>query len=220
MRHYLQQHSVDVVLTRDGDYTPGNASPDYDLQARCDIANRAGADVFVSVHADAALDPSAHGTTTYYYDGSAEGKKLAEMLLAAVVSGTGLAASLPPQLVVLPDNFTPNLDGRGTKLSHFYVLKFTAMPASLVEVAFISNPQEEAMLNDPAFQDAAGLAIAKGICDYLGVPWMADVNVPDWARDAVMWAVSRGLINSQAGSEDFYRFITILYRYDKLRGGC
>jgi len=43
--------------------------------------------------------------------------------------------------------------------------------------------------------------------------------VPEWAREGIMWGVANGLIDTQEGSDDWYRFMTVLKRYDKLRFG-
>ncbi len=155
---WLQKQGVQVVLTRVDDY-------DVSLQNRCDIANQAGAACFVSIHCNAATDPDAQGAETYYHDDSEEGRKLAQCLQENVT-----ALGLP---------------GRGAKSdfnlhqSGLYVLRNTVMPAALVEVAFISNPDEEAWLNDPANQDAAGKAIAKGVCAYLGIPFAEISPAPE-----------------------------------------
>ena len=57
---------------------------------------------------------------------------------------------------------------RGTQSSNFYVVKHTDMPATLVEVAFISNPQEEQLLNSEEGIQKAAQGIADGIADYFG----------------------------------------------------
>lgn len=118
-----------------------------DLQAICDIANEFGADVFVSLHCNAAENHAAHGTETYYHAGSARGSMLAQYIHCELV-GLGLA-------------------NRGTKTANFYVLRNTAMPAALVEIAFISNPEEEALLASEEFQQQAAEAIARGVMRWL-----------------------------------------------------
>lgn len=57
---------------------------------------------------------------------------------------------------------------RGTQSCNFYVVKHTDMPATLVEVAFISNPQEEQLLNSEEGIEKAAQGIADGIADYFG----------------------------------------------------
>ena len=60
------------------------------------------------------------------------------------------------------------LRNRGAKEANFYVLKHSNMPASLVELAFISNEREEALLTSAEFQDKMAFAIAKGLSRFFG----------------------------------------------------
>jgi len=154
--NYLLSCGVEVILTR-------NTDTDVSLAERVDIANRAGAVVFLSIHVNSG-GYTATGAETYYHHGSAEGKRL--------------AVCVQEQMTAL------GLYNRGVKddtslySGGLYVLRETAMPAALVEVAFISNPNEEAWLANPDNQDAAGKAIAKGVCEYLGVPFVEGKQEP------------------------------------------
>lgn len=172
VRDFLTQQGVEVVLTRDGDYTPGHATPDGDLQARCDIANNAKADVFVSIHADSAV-AAANGSGTYLYDGSAEGQKLAQIILDNLLKMDGL-------------------NDHGVHVSHFWVLHYTNMPAALTEVAFLSNPVEEKLLASQDFQAKAAEGIARGIAGYLGLTWL----VQDPTSEAIQVLQNAGVILS------------------------
>lgn len=118
-----------------------------DLQAICDIANEFGADIFVSIHCNAAENPAAHGTETFCARGSTQGRHLADFINAEMV-GLGLT-------------------DRGVKEAGFYVLMHTDMPAVLVEIAFISNPDEEALLASDEFQRQVAEAIARGVLRWL-----------------------------------------------------
>lgn len=139
-----------VTMTRDSDkdvYGP-MASDRDELQARVDVGNAsAGNEIFVSIHCDAFTSPTAHGTSTFYYQSSHRGRLLAEAIHQAIVEETGLAS-------------------RGAKTARFYVLRNSAMPATLIETAFISNYQEEALLGDPDFQYKLAVAICRGISQY------------------------------------------------------
>lgn len=138
----LADAGANVMMTRCSDTDVGyaNDSANEELRARVDLANRAGADVFISLHANAAENPEAHGTETWYY---AAGQELAEKVAAAMA------------MLGLTD--------RGAKQGGFYVLKYTSMPAVLVETAFISNPQEEQLLFQPDFQTRVASAVAEGL---------------------------------------------------------
>ena len=61
------------------------------------------------------------------------------------------------------------VDNRGVKGANFYVLKHTSVPASLVELAFVTNPEEEYLLADDDYQQQLALAITRAIKRYLGV---------------------------------------------------
>jgi N-acetylmuramoyl-L-alanine amidase len=117
------------------------------LQTICDKANDFEADIFVSIHANAATSPTAHGTETFFHPSSEEGQELAEAIHAEMTK----------------IGFTD----RGTKTMTFYVLAHTNMPAVLVETAFISNKDEETFLASEEGQDRIAEAIAKGIDQYV-----------------------------------------------------
>ena len=77
---------------------------DVALAKRAEMANTINANYFISIHSNASVSPTAHGTETYYYYGSAPGKKLAEAVQAELIKATGLT-------------------DRGIKESGFYVLR-------------------------------------------------------------------------------------------------
>ncbi|MDD4599607.1 N-acetylmuramoyl-L-alanine amidase LytC [bioreactor metagenome] len=108
-------------------------------------ANFNQSDIFVSIHCNAAANPDARGTETFHYYGSSAGRKLATCIQKQIVS------SLP-------------VVDRGVKEAGFYVLKNTDMPSVLVELAFISNEDDEKLLINNKRDFAA--AIARGVTDY------------------------------------------------------
>lgn len=146
-----------VKLTRERDEALG-FNTTADLEARARIANEFGADCFISIHCNAAKDPKAQGTETYHFPGSGLGRKLAQAIQARLVSE-----------LQRPD--------RGVKEARYLVLRETRIPACLVELAFISNPTEEALLENPDFQAWTALAIAQGVADFLGVQ-LPDKQIP------------------------------------------
>ncbi len=138
----LKAAGQNVVLTRIGDIVTW--TPDGDLPKRCQVANNFNADVFVSIHCNSATNPAATGTETYHHAASTNGKRLAGAVQGELVAALGL-----------PD--------RGVKTANFYVLAHTNMPAVLVELAFICNPKEEALLATPSIQEKMAQAIARGV---------------------------------------------------------
>ena len=164
--------SVGVFLTRDTDVALGDTIS-ADLSARANIANQSGADIFVSIHCNSADAPSAHGVETHSYPDSVQGKLLVQKLQARLVSAL-------------------DLTDRGCKESNFAVVRMTNMPAALVEIAFISNTTEEALLANDEFQNKAALAIAQGICDYLGVELQTTVQEQETQADPDTVIISAG----------------------------
>lgn len=145
----LNQSGAKVVMTRDSDvdvYGP-NASARNELQARVDVGNNANSDIFVSVHCNAFVNPAANGTQTFYYGSSYQGQRLAQSIQEKMIEVNGLR-------------------DRGISTCNFYVVKHSYMPAVLIETAFITNYDEEALLSDDEWQTTMAKAIAEGINEY------------------------------------------------------
>ena len=123
------------------------------LQEICDAANNYGADLFVSIHCNAA-NGYAQGTVTFYFEGSTQGQRLAQCIQNQIVQ------SLP----VVDIGLRTKLDGRYGGQFDPYVVKHTHMPAVLVETAFIDNYDDAQLLRDR--QDDFARAIARGVSDF------------------------------------------------------
>lgn len=173
---------LDVVMTRSTDvFIP--------LEERTAIANKVNADLFVSIHANAASNRNASGIETYYLN-LAKTEKAAQ--LAAKENGTSLekVSVLQAILFDLMANYKLNdsahlaedvqraLHGKarahyadvknlGVKQGPFYVLVGATMPSILVESAFLTNAQEEARLKDPAYRDLTAEGILEGVRGYI-----------------------------------------------------
>lgn len=148
---------ADVRLTREDDRAMG-PSLNADLQARADMANSWGADCFVSIHCNSSANRSVSGCEIYTSPGQTKADALAESIIKS------MEAALP-ELIFRKDL----TDGDSDKEAAFAVLMRTKMPAVLIELGFISNPAEEALLENPAFQGRAARGIAEGVAKYLGV---------------------------------------------------
>ena len=139
-----------VIMTRSRDmdvYAP-NATDRQELQARCDVANRdSRTALFLSIHCNAFSSPSAHGMETYYCAGSAKGQEFASLLNEELAKAGGLF-------------------NRGVKTANYYVLRHTNMPASLIELGFVTNYNEERLLRSDAYQNKLASAIVRGIARY------------------------------------------------------
>lgn len=179
---------VDVIYTRDNDTYP-------DLYARAELANKEGADVFISVHANWVSNPKISGTETY--------------VMGLHVSEENLKVAMRENSVIkLEENADENYDGfdpnspesyilfslaqnayinnslvlaenverqfkervgrrsRGVKRAGFIVLWRTSMPSILVETGYLSNEREERELNDELVQTYIASGIFRAFRDY------------------------------------------------------
>ncbi len=116
----------------------------------CETANSSDADIFVSIHCNAAEAEEANGTETWACAGSYRGSVLASCIQNQIVDALGTT----DRGVKIA---TPGVNG-------LYVLTNTDMPAVLIELAFITNPSDEEILAHD--QDALARAVARGITDY------------------------------------------------------
>ncbi|MCT0226161.1 N-acetylmuramoyl-L-alanine amidase [Synechococcus sp. CS-1328] len=139
----LQARGVQVLMTR-------TSEVDVDLPPRVTLANSNRADVFVSIHANALsmARPDVNGIETFYFQGN---------------DSRQLAASLQRQMLAI----SPGSPDRGVRTGRFYVIRRTVMPASLVEMGFVTGNIDAPRLADPNFRRRMALALAAGILDYL-----------------------------------------------------
>ena len=175
----LAESGIEARLTRATDtFIP--------LWDRARMANEAGADLFISLHLNAARARQAKGSEVFFLSLGAGDPQAAELaalentqgpdgagpndddIVAGILSDLSqkaflqeserLAVAIQAQL-----NRLAGIKQRGVKQAPFIVLRGAAMPAVLVEVAFISNPKEEARLKDPAFRAKVADAIVQGV---------------------------------------------------------
>jgi N-acetylmuramoyl-L-alanine amidase len=115
-------------------------------QDRAAIANQEEADVFISLHANSYTNKSTRGTETYYHNRNS--MTLASILHEQVVNTTGF-----------PD--------RNVRKMNYIVIKETIMPAALLEIGYISNPEEESIMISEGMQNEVAMAIVRGIKQYI-----------------------------------------------------
>ncbi|MCX8085864.1 MAG: N-acetylmuramoyl-L-alanine amidase [Rhodocyclaceae bacterium] len=175
-----------ALLTRDGDYF-------IPLHQRVAKARRVKADLFVSIHADAFIKPTARGSSVFVLSENGASSTAARWLAqrenaADLIGGVNLAVKDPhlartlfdlSQTATLNDSLKlarAVLDEIGdintlhkpyVEQAGFAVLKAPDIPSILVETAFISNPEEEKRLNDEAYQEKMAAALLGGIRRYL-----------------------------------------------------
>ena len=177
----INARGLQVFLTRDKDEF-------VSLDERTAIANNYKADVFLSIHANASRARGAKGSEVYFlsYQASDEESRrvaLAEGMAEPIAEAppgsdlalilwdmaqaehleesSSLASRIQEELAVVTGS-----EGRGVKQAPFRVLVGAAMPAALVEVAFISNPDEEKLLGSDAYQFKVAAALARGLERY------------------------------------------------------
>jgi N-acetylmuramoyl-L-alanine amidase len=138
----LKQQGVEAVLTRTRD-------EEIELEPRVQFAERANADVFVSIHANAfdARRTDVNGIETYYFSGGS-GQPLARAVQDSLLQELGAR-------------------DRGVRTANFYVIKYTSMPAILVETGFVTGSEDAARLASPTGRTRIARAIARGILQYM-----------------------------------------------------
>jgi N-acetylmuramoyl-L-alanine amidase len=136
----LQENGVETVLTRDSDYF-------VTLPGRVEMAQRTGADIFVSIHANSAglNRPEVSGLETYYYD-----------------SGLELARTVHNKILQ-----NVNVKDRRVRKARFYVLRKNSIPSILVELGYLTGEEDVANLQRSTYQNQMAQAIAQGILQYL-----------------------------------------------------
>lgn len=137
----LEDEEYEILLTRDDDTT-------VKLRDRVTIINDAKAYVMVSVHCNSVAENYVTGIETYYADGKRMGKKLAQYLQDATIEQTGAK-------------------DRGIEKGELVLLKYTNMPAALIEVGFLTNKAEYQNLTDSEYQDKLAKGIAEGIKKFI-----------------------------------------------------
>ncbi len=177
------RYGYQVILTRTDDTFIA-------LEERGQIANERDADLFVSVHANAAKRLSAHGIETYYL-GNANSDQAQEtatrengelvhsvkddqvqQILASLISTTKindsaiLAGHVQEHLHSSMKKKYSNVKDLGVKEGPFFVLHDTNMPSILVEVGFVTNSNEEKRLRKSAYLDRLAASIARGIHEF------------------------------------------------------
>jgi N-acetylmuramoyl-L-alanine amidase len=147
LRDRLVKSGAKVILTRTADtnLAPVGSSLTADLQARVDVAKNSGADIFISLHANVASDTNTTGSTSYYP--TEQASNLALAIQTSIVKKTGTF-----------DN--------GIRPANFYVLIRNNVPAALIEMGFLTNPNEAARLVDDTYQNQLAESICSGVISY------------------------------------------------------
>lgn len=149
-RDELIGFGYDVFMTRETDKT-------LTLSQRAAMLNRAGVDLAVSIHTNAAATPGVRGIETIHSIRGGPGKQLATELAHRLQGDL----ELPLRRVFTRESLAnPGKD-------YYGIIRQTTMPCVIVEVEFHSNPEAEQLLKDAEFRRQAGVSIARGIFDFV-----------------------------------------------------
>ncbi|WP_179861645.1 N-acetylmuramoyl-L-alanine amidase family protein [Bacillus pseudomycoides] len=135
----LEEKGITVILTREDDtFIP--------LKNRVAIAQNKSADIFLSIHYDGFTTNDVKGVTTYYYKG------LKEQTLAHTIH----------------ENLFKHIQSkdRGVKSGDYYVLRENQKPSILLELGYITNPEDEERMNSQQFQADVASGIVNGVIEY------------------------------------------------------
>jgi N-acetylmuramoyl-L-alanine amidase len=177
-----QRLGADVIYTRDDDtFIP--------LETRTAIANKAQADLFISVHANSSADPTARGVETYYLNFTTSPEALEVAARENAVSDQSIhelsdlvkkitlkdkidesrefAADVESSLYAGLESGNAGLRERGVKKAPFVVLIGANMPSILAEISFLTNPDDAAELRDPAYRQRIAESLYRGVAKYI-----------------------------------------------------
>lgn len=143
LQKYLTNGGYKVVMTRSDDTY-------ISLDGRVKYALDHGADIFISIHVNSYTGESGHGTETYYYNGGSN-----------ITESKKLASFMEERLLDAMDT-----TDRGVKTAAYRVLKANTLPATLVELAFITNSNDAKKLGSATYRDKAAKALYLGVQDY------------------------------------------------------
>jgi len=178
----IKEGSTKVLMTRESDVF-------VELEDRATFANTHKADLFVSIHINSHPQASVKGMELYHFGEASDPRALA---VAARENGTPLEKNAPAWQFILADKLNDKkiddsrelawttqkslvkflnsfykINDHGVKTAPFFVLRMTTMPAILAEIAFISNPTEEKLLQSPTYQKRMAEGIFNGLQSYI-----------------------------------------------------
>ncbi|HVP58747.1 MAG TPA: N-acetylmuramoyl-L-alanine amidase [bacterium] len=179
LRQALEAQGMEVIMTRNDDIS-------VPIETRTEIANSTGADLFISIHTNGFATKSAQGFEVYFLSPEVDEESRyvaatenATIEPASIISEANdevafilwdtaqnefvAESSYLAQLVNEELARVLSIPNRGVKQAEFSVLKGAYLPGILLETAFITNPEEETMLKDPAFQDKVVGAVVAAI---------------------------------------------------------
>ncbi|MBT9331966.1 N-acetylmuramoyl-L-alanine amidase [Acidipila sp. 4G-K13] len=178
-----QRLGADVIYTRDDDtFIP--------LETRTAIANKAQADLFISIHANSSPDASARGVETYYLNFTTSADALEVAARENAVSDESIhqlsdlvkkialqdkinesrefASDVEDSLYTGLERGNPGLKDRGVKKAPFVVLIGANMPSILAEISFLTNPDDAQELRESTYRERIAESLYRGVSKYVG----------------------------------------------------
>lgn len=156
LKRHLEAQGAKVSLTRKGDYNlvverlHGIEAKRYDLRKRIDFANSNG-DILIIIHVNSTINTEYRGAEVFYHADSERGK--------------ALAVAIQQQLRTIP-----GMTKRIAKTSNCYMLRYSKIPAALVEIGCLNNQQERELLKNSHYLDMIGQKITAGVAKYYMSP--------------------------------------------------
>jgi N-acetylmuramoyl-L-alanine amidase len=177
-----QRLGADVIYTRDDDtFIP--------LETRTAIANKAQADLFISIHANSSPDPAARGVETYFLNFTTSADALEVAARENAVSDQSIhqlsdlvkkialqdkinesrefASDVQQSLYSGLEDGNPGLKDRGVKKAPFVVLIGANMPSILAEISFLTNPDDASELRQPEYRERIAESLYRGVLRYV-----------------------------------------------------
>lgn len=156
LQKLLEQSGANVILTRsdenaiyDLDKKTLREKKVSDIKNRVKIGNNSSADIFVSIHLNKIPQNQYSGWQTFYKDGNEQGKELATSIQ------NNLNETIQKENKRVP-----------MKISNVYIIKQVEIPTAIVECGFLSNPEEEQILQQEIYQEKLAWGIYNGIIEY------------------------------------------------------
>ncbi len=154
LKKYLEAEDIEVVMTRESDEGLYDANVSnkkvQDMKRRIELIDKVKPAITVSIHQNSYPEEYVHGAQVFFYSGSAQGQKLAEIIQAQLV-----------------DKVDPENKRKVKANDSYYLLKKTGIPIVIVECGFLSNSAEAQKLCDEDYQERVAWAIHMGIMQYL-----------------------------------------------------
>ena len=173
LRSLLEQAGARVMITREKDEDLSRYYPDEtmamhrrDLRGRTELINTSAADLAVSLHVNSIYDSSVRGPIAFYAGGDPENKRLAETIQENI-NPLFSAEAKPGQL----------MHNNPQESNAYYILNESNMPSVLLEIAFMTSPDDRELLKNKSFRKKIARGIFMGVVEY--VYRKPDAGVPE-----------------------------------------